>query len=418
MAVQHLTTCITCLVLAFTRSWLLTFVILSAVPALVIVQGLSQALSSPLLEREIATNAQAGTVVERAVSAIATVKAFNAAAYEYSSLSGVLRRLYYVDRKLNAVWGLTSAMGQFVMMAMFVQGFWFGAKLVREGRVSAGDVMAVFWACLIATSNLQMCIPQFIIITKGKFAMASLLNLAASPPGPDKVIKQDRSLYRSAAKNLKKIIPQQSFGELGLQNVSFAYPTRPTVPVLQDVTLFLPANEMTFIVGGSGSGKSTIAQLLLRIYLPQSGVVQLDNQDIAYLDDSWLRQEVACISQECILFDMSVHDNVAMGLSGSRTPADATRAEVIEACRAALLHDFVRELPDGYDTRLGTGGALLSGGQKQRLAIARALLRNPTVLILGVFSSIDGIRHFCSTRIRRTYLRPGCDFSSIGFRSN
>jgi ATP-binding cassette, subfamily B (MDR/TAP), member 1 len=385
MAVQHLTTCFTCLILAFTRSWLLTFVILSAVPALVILQGLSQGLAAPLLARELATNAVAGTIVERGVSSIATVKAFNAAAYEYASLRRVLDHLFIVDRRLNAVWGFTTGLGQFVMMAMFVQGFWFGAKLVREGSASPGDVMAVFWACLIATSNMQMCIPHFIILAKGKVSMASLLALIGSSSGPAKFAKRPRGFYRNNPQSLRKIIPRDCLGELAMQTVSFTYPTRPTLPVLQDVTIFLPANEMTFIVGGSGSGKSTIAQLLCRIYQPQAGIVQLDNQDIAYLDEAWLREQVACVSQDCILFDMSVHDNIAMGLTGDRIPADATRAEVVEACQAALMHEFIRELPEGYDTMLGTGGANLSGGQRQRLAIARALLRDPTVLILGLF---------------------------------
>jgi ATP-binding cassette subfamily B (MDR/TAP) protein 1 len=160
------------------------------------------------------------------------------------------------------------------------------------------------------------------------------------------------------------------------------------MPVLEDVSLFLPARETTFIVGDSGSGKSTVAQLLLRMYAPQRGAVQLDDQDVAFLDEEWTRAHVAGVSQGCILFDMSVHDNVAMGLAGpgtGRRPEDATREEVIDACRAALMHDFIRDLPDGYDTMLGTSGANLSGGQKQRLAIARAKLRNPTVLILGTY---------------------------------
>jgi ATP-binding cassette subfamily B (MDR/TAP) protein 1 len=115
------------------------------------------------------------------------------------------------------------------------------------------------------------------------------------------------------------------------------------------------------------------------MYEPQSGALSLDDQDIGYLDETFTRQNMACVSQGCILFDMSVHDNVAMG----RPDGLATREEVVEACRAALMHEFVRDLPEGYETRLGNGGANLSGGQKQRLAIARAKLRDPSVLILG-----------------------------------
>ena len=398
MLLQYLTTCIACLVLAFQRSWALTLVILSAVPILMLIQGISQAFAGPLLAVERSQTATAATLVDRAIAAIATVKAFNASSHEQSALALVLNRMNTAAKKLNAVWGLTSGLAQFVMMGMFVQGFWFGAKLVKEGKVSAGDVMSVFWACLIATSNLQMCIPQFITLAKGKFAMVSLLTLVdtfspdapATPASPASLtspsVRSGYSKKHRRPTQLRKIVPARCSGELAIHDITFAYPSRPTMPVLEDVSLFLPAHETTFIVGGSGSGKSTIAQLLLRMYEPQSGSIQLDDQDLSYLDETWTRQHLAGVSQGCILFDMSVHDNVAMGLAGpgsGRSPADATREEVIEACTAALMHEFVRDLPDGYETKLGNGGANLSGGQKQRLAIARAKLRNPTVLILG-----------------------------------
>jgi ATP-binding cassette, subfamily B (MDR/TAP), member 1 len=339
-------------------------VILSTVPILVILQGVSQSLASPLLASERSYTASAATLVSRAITYISTVKAFNATSHERKSLSTILKRLQRVSIRLTAVWSVTSYLAQFVMMAMFVQGFWFGSKLVREGQVSAGDVMAVFWACLIATSNLQMCVPQLIVLAKGKESMASLLSLIPS----------------TSSTTLRKIVPKLCDGELAIQNVTFSYPSRPTVPVLQDVNIFLPAREMTFIVGDSGSGKSTIAHLLQHLYMPQSGSVHLDDQDISFLDANWLRHHVACVSQQCILFDMTLHDNVAMGREG------ATREEVIQACTGALINDFVRDLPEGYDTMLGVGGASLSGGQRQRLAIARALLRDPTVLILGAYS--------------------------------
>ena len=182
MLIQYLTTCISCLVLAFMSSWSLTLVILSAVPILMFVQALSQNLANPLLSFEREQTGVSATIIDRA---IATVKVFNAIPYETSRATQSFNNLKSAGIKLTSVWSCTSGMAQFVMMAMFVQGFWFGAKLVRENTVSAGDVMAVFWVCLIATSNLQMCIPQFIILAKGKFAMADLLGVVAdSKPSP------------------------------------------------------------------------------------------------------------------------------------------------------------------------------------------------------------------------------------------
>jgi len=402
MIIQYLTTCIACLILAFMRSWALTLVILSAVPILMLIQGLSQGFASPLLAHEREQTGIAATIIDRAIAAIATVKAFNAAEMESQRANVSFLRLKKAATMLNRVWGTTSGIAQFVMMAMFVQGFWFGAKLVREGKCSAGDVMAVFWACLIATSNLQMCIPQFITLAKGKFAMVALLTLVGdtpsssppsdahptSPTSPNSLNTITHGTRKS--RTLRKITPARCYGELALHNVTFAYPSRPTVPVLTDVSLFLPANETTFIVGSSGSGKSTVAQLLLRMYEPQEGTISLDEQDVRFLDEEWMRANVAGVGQQgasgvVILDGKSVFENVAMGLLGHSDREDVTRAEVEDACRAALVHEFVRDLPEGYDTLLGGGaGVGLSGGQKQRLSIARARLRNPAVLILGM----------------------------------
>lgn len=390
MVVQYTTTFITCLILAFVWSWSLTLVILSGVPVLMIIQTLSQAFVGPRLAAERTHTASAATLVDRAATAIATVKAFNAQVHEQEQLDGVLEKIRRAAIKCHAVWGVSTCASQFVMMAMFVQAFWFGSKLVRGGSISPGTVMSVFWACLIATSNLQMCVPQLIVLTKGKFAMVALVTLARSQSGagPSGGVPLTPTKTRKTSSTFRKIRPPQARGHFELTDVSFAYPSRPTMPVLQDISIFLPPQETSFIVGGSGSGKSTLAQLLLRMYNPTSGSIFLDDQELSFLDEDFTCTHIAAVSQNCILFDMSVHDNIAMGLAGpgnTRRPQDVTREEVIKVCRAALMHEFVRDLPDGYDTQLGTNGANLSGGQKQRLAIARALLRNPTVLILGEY---------------------------------
>jgi len=383
MLIQYLITCITCLVLAFLRSWALTLVILSAIPLLMVIQGFSQGFANPLLSHERDQTGRAATIIDRAVSAISTVKAFNATGLEYCRASSVFGRLRLAARKLNALWATTTGVSQFVMMAMFVQGFWFGSKLVREGRITPGDVMAVFWACLIASSNLQMCVPQFIILAKGKFAMAALLELVAPEPG--------QTLLPAIPISPRRISPSKYSGGLAMDNVTFAYPARPAVPALFDISLFLPASETTFIVGSSGSGKSTVAHLLQKMYEPQKGSIHFDEWDIRTLDENWLRSHVACVGQQgaggvVIFDDKSIFENISAAVHGHATRPPSLEG-IEEACRAALMHEFVRELPQGYDTLIGGGaGVGLSGGQLQRLSIARARLRNPTVLILGTFS--------------------------------
>jgi ATP-binding cassette subfamily B (MDR/TAP) protein 1 len=240
MVLQYLTTTFTCLALAFIRSYSLTLVILSAVPILVLITAFSQKFAATIYGIELRQSGVAATLVDRAVTAISTVKAFNAQTHEQTTLDRVLRQLRSAAIRLNALWGVSSGISHFVMMGMFVQGFWFGSTLVRSGKATAGDVMAVFWACLIATSNLQMCIPQLVFITKGKYSMASLLSLVDSPtsqPG----LKPAKNQLRRTPTHLKKITPTRSrfAGELAMFGITFAYPSRPSMPVLTDVTLFL-----------------------------------------------------------------------------------------------------------------------------------------------------------------------------------
>ena len=175
--------------------------------------------------------------------------------------------------------------------------------------------------------------------------------------------------------------PSAVLGDIEFNNVSFSYPSRLEVPVLKNFSLRVQRGQSLALVGQSGSGKSTIVQLLERFYDPDAGVITLDGRDVRALNVAWVRAQMGLVSQEPVLMDASIADNVRMGLPG------ATTEQIVEACKAANAHDFISRLPDAYETNCGPKGGRMSGGQKQRIAIARAIIKQPPILLLDEATS-------------------------------
>ncbi|KAG7088675.1 hypothetical protein E1B28_012647 [Marasmius oreades] len=450
LLIQHITTTITALALAFSRSPYLTLLTLSAIPLLTLTQVVSQFLCSRTLGLERNHTAQLGSLLSTTLNLLPTVQLFSLQSGTLTHLTRLLSNITQNDKRLNTIWGFSSGISQFLAMAMFVQSFWFGSKLIREGKLDAGGVSAVFWACLIASNNLQMCMPQLIAVGRGRTAMGGCLGLLSQEQEELAEVHSDRESVSTDCSSItfakrpslpnphsmRKIHPTSApKGELTLHNITFSYPSQQISQyVVQNVEMFLPSGDMTFIVGGSGSGKSTLVSLLAGLYhVPEGqGQVLLDNQDIRYLDESWIREHIGVVWQGTppLLPNASIHTNIAIALCSSytnvaspRTLESVTRAEVINACRAVLLHDFIRDLPEGYDTILGvpspsitqetdrnytpqdqsSSGIHLSPGQLQRLSLARAYLRNPPILILDEpTSALDPVsRELVMAAVRR-----------------
>jgi ATP-binding cassette, subfamily B, bacterial len=182
-------------------------------------------------------------------------------------------------------------------------------------------------------------------------------------------------------KSSSAALPQPLQGRISMQGVRFHYPTRPDTAALDDFTLTVASGETVALVGPSGAGKSTVFQLLLRFHDPDAGVIALDGVDLRQLDPAQLRSRVALVPQDPVIFGATARENIRYGR------LDASDAHIEAAARSAEAHEFLSDLPDGYDSELGERGARLSGGQQQRLAIARALLKDAPVLLLDEATS-------------------------------
>ncbi|KAL9180710.1 hypothetical protein ACHAXT_011163 [Thalassiosira profunda] len=252
---------------------------------------------------------------------------------------------------------------------------WYGFYLVLQEELTLGGLTA-FNSYIIsigfAMGQMAGCIAK---IFEGLGASGRIFYLMDRVP-------QIPKPPASKEEEIEAIKPQSMLGEIEFRAVSFSYPTRPTQRVLEGVSLTMPANTTTALVGSSGSGKSTIVSLLQRFYDTSEGTITIDGYDLTTLDLRWLRQHVGYVQQEPNLFGLTIRENMLYGVEG-----EISQEELEAASRDANAHDFIVEMPEGYDTLVGERGVKLSGGQKQRVAIARALLCNPRILLLDEATS-------------------------------
>ena len=288
-----------------------------------------------------------------------------------------LQTAHKEGNKKSIVYGILYSIQTFLVLSGTALAFWEGFRLLQSGEIdSVGTVFTVVLSVTLGATSFMLIAPQFQTITNASSAAAELFSIIDKPSLLDP-LSSDGMQSTSCT------------GEIVIRDLRFAYPTRPTAQVLQDLSLSIPAGKTTALVGPSGCGKSTLVGLLERWYQPTSGQILLDGHDIADYNTKWLRRNIRLVQQEPILFQGTVFQNVAKGLVGEQLNfSEERQIELVqEACMASNAHDFIEKLPEGYNTQVGERASMLSGGQRQRVAIARSIISDPKVLLLDEATS-------------------------------
>ncbi|XP_053662554.1 multidrug resistance protein homolog 49 [Anopheles marshallii] len=357
--------------ISFFYSWNLTLVSIVAIPvtlASITLESRYTQMSS-LKEKQSLEGA-----TKLAVEAISNIRTVASLGQEKHVLQRYGQETVKIDdacRRKTRLRGTVFALGQVMPFAGYGLALFYGGKLVSEKELEYKDVIKVSEALIFGAWMLGQALAYAPNVNSAILSAGRLMKLLDRSPR----MHNPSSSYHS--------LSQRTEGDIKFTDVEFRYPTRPTVPVLQGLNLDIGKGQTVALVGPSGCGKSTCIQLLLRYYDPDSGKVDIDGTTTTEFSLNRIRAQMGLVSQEPILFDRTIAENIAYG----DNTRDIAMAEIIEAAKMANIHEFIVNLPKGYDTSLGSKGAQLSGGQKQRIAIARALVRNPRVLLLDEATS-------------------------------
>ena len=364
----------------------LSLIFLAAIAVLAAALGLIMTRTTKIFDEVFRKYDDLNASVQENVSAIRVVKAFVREEHENNKFTRAAENLYRLFVKAEGLLALNNPVMMLVVYGCIISLSWFGAKFIVVGGLTTGELTSMFSYVMSVLMSLMMLSMIFVMVTMS----------AASGRRIAQVLDEKADLT-----NPENPLMSISDGSISFSHVSFSYKHGSGEETLHDIDLQIRPGETIGIIGGTGSGKSSLVNLISRLYDVDKGVVRVGGNDVRRYDMEVLRDQVAVVLQKNVLFSGTILDNLRWGRE------DATREECMEACRQACADEFIEQFPDQYETWIEQGGNNVSGGQKQRLCIARALLKKPKILILD--DSTSAVDTATDAKIRESFVQkiPG-----------
>lgn len=359
---------ITGFIIGFIRVWQISLVTLSIVPLIAIAGGVYAFVATGLIARVRKSYVTAGEIAQEVIGNVRTVQAFAGEDKAVKSYTSALQDTYKYGRRAGLAKGLGLGTLHCVLFLSWSMLVWFTSIIVHKHIANGGDSFTTMCNVVIASLSLGQSAPDITAFLRAKSAAYPIF----------KMIERN-TVNKISAKKGGKL--QKVEGHIHFKDVYFSYPSRPDAVITNKLCLDIPPGKVIALVGGSGSGKSTVISLIERFYEPLSGQILLDGIDIRELDIKWLRHQIGLVNQEPALFATTIRENILYGKD------NATIEEITRAAKLSEALAFINNLPERFETQVGERGVQLSGGQKQRIAISRAIVKNPTILLLDEATS-------------------------------